>query len=712
MSAGSAIWPVVPGYEVTEVLGRGGFATVYRAHQVAVGRRQVALKVVDARDLAEETARRFRHEVTAIARMSDHDNVVSVHEVGTTTGGLPYIAMQLIEGGSFQDKIRAGALPSSVVARAGSEIADALGMAHGLDILHRDVKPDNILVGRRGQAMLADFGIATIADATRTATGTVMGTVQYTAPEVLRGVRPSPAADVFSLGATLFTLASGHSAFASDGDPLAAVMWRIVNEPAPALPAAVPSDLADLIAACLAKDPDARPTAVEVADRLAAGARSAFTAVLDVPIARSPELIDDEVTIAHNPLEATEVRPAPPDGAIGPATTAPMPTPPTPRIIALEAPDGSARWVPPPRPPRPPPPSKPLPDTRWPYFAGTTPLGVAPAAAVSDGHRVWAVDVTANAVHVLSASEDATTIEVPRAPASIAVTPTDAWVVSHHGRLTRIDAEELAVVSTIDIGHRAQSVAVTGDDEATFGVWVAGARSVVRVDPMTGEVVAEVALELHPHAVASAGPDLWVLHPSGDAVTRIDPTSNRVVDTVRVPGEPLAIAATRTAIWVACRRSRTVSRIDPTGDNAVRQVEAQGSPIAIAADERAVWYLDSTTRALRRIDPKTNKRTARVDLDPGGRALALTTAAVWVTRPINWKLQPSSGAITCIGLDRRVHEPVLHETASAHSDRGAPSGDGTMPGDSSIGRLRLPWVVAAVLLAVIIVALAARLAAG
>jgi serine/threonine protein kinase len=154
--------PDIPGHKVGGVIGTGGFATVYRSWQIAVGR-EVAVKV-DNRVLASERdRRRFVREVTAAGRLSGHPHVIDVYDAGTLGDGRPYLVMELCPGGSLNDALRRhGPMSSARVRDIGIRIADALAAAHAAGVLHRDIKPANILVNRYGVVGLSDFGLASI----------------------------------------------------------------------------------------------------------------------------------------------------------------------------------------------------------------------------------------------------------------------------------------------------------------------------------------------------------------------------------------------------------------------------------------------------------------------------------------------------------------------------------------------------------------------
>ena len=262
----------IPGYDDLVVIGRGGFAVVYRARQIRL-QRPVAVKVLTGTATGPVALERFERECAAVGALSGHPNVVAVHDAGTTADGRPYLAMELVAGGTLAQRLEAGPLPVDDVLAIGAQLADALAAAHAADVLHRDVKPENVLLGEDGTPKLADFGIAMVADTHQTATGVVLGTVLHSAPEVLTGARATRASDVYSLASTMDALLRGRAAFAgAPGEGPIPVMYRSVHDPAPDLRlAGVPAEVATLVEAGMAKDPAARiPDAVAFRQRIQA----------------------------------------------------------------------------------------------------------------------------------------------------------------------------------------------------------------------------------------------------------------------------------------------------------------------------------------------------------------------------------------------------------------------------------------------------------
>ncbi|MGE0706497.1 MAG: protein kinase [Planctomycetota bacterium] len=240
-------------------LGRGGMGAVYRARDRQG--RPAALKLCTSLG-SGAAARRFEHECRALARLH-HPHVVRY--LGAGAGPPPWLAMELIEGGDLESRLCDGPLEPALAARLVGEVAGALAYAHAADVVHRDVKPANVLLRPDGRAALGDFGLTRLLDASRfTKTGALIGTVAYMAPEQARGEH-LPQSDVWALGATLYHCLTGRPPL--EGDSMLELLTLLAAprfEPPQALNPAVPAELSELCMRCLALDPAARPSAAEV----------------------------------------------------------------------------------------------------------------------------------------------------------------------------------------------------------------------------------------------------------------------------------------------------------------------------------------------------------------------------------------------------------------------------------------------------------------
>ncbi|MET7473102.1 serine/threonine-protein kinase [Streptomyces sp. NPDC005648] len=256
-------------YRLAESIGSGGMGRVWRAHDEVL-HRAVAIKELTAALYVSESDQerllaRTRAEARAAARIN-HSAVVTVHDV-LEHDGRPWIVMELVEGHSLADAVKErGRVEPAEAARIGLWVLRALRAAHSAGVLHRDVKPGNVLIGHDGRVLLTDFGIAQIeGDTTITRTGEVVGSVDYLAPERVRGHDPGPASDLWALGATLYTAVEGRSPFRRTS-PLGTMQAVVEEEAAEPRYAGA---LGPVMAALLAKDPAARPSAAEAEQMLA-----------------------------------------------------------------------------------------------------------------------------------------------------------------------------------------------------------------------------------------------------------------------------------------------------------------------------------------------------------------------------------------------------------------------------------------------------------
>ena len=336
MAAGIQIGSTFAGYSIEGVLGRGGMGVVYVAEQPELGRK-VAIKVI-APALASDPdyLRRFKHE-SRLAAAIEHPNAIPIYEAGVAEGEIPYLVMRYVDGVDLATLIRReGRLDGGRAARIVEQVSGALDEAHGRGLVHRDVKPGNVIVERRRgseQAYLTDFGLTKQMDATSgvTATGRWVGTIDYAAPEQIKGKQVDARSDVYSLGCVMFVALTGQLPFEREAD--VAKLYAHINDPPPAPSTCAPGvapELDPVVARALAKDPEERfPSAGDLG-------RAALAAVSGSAIGE-PERSVATGEAAPAPPQDTPPAPAEsPPGTTVPATI-PSDTPPPSTVAAEEA---------------------------------------------------------------------------------------------------------------------------------------------------------------------------------------------------------------------------------------------------------------------------------------------------------------------------------------------------------------------------------------
>ncbi|MHB1412087.1 MAG: protein kinase domain-containing protein, partial [Thermoleophilia bacterium] len=243
-------------YEIVKRLGSGGMADVYLARDTHLGR-EVAIKILYkryARD--EEFVARFRREAQAAAGLN-HPHIVSIYDRGEADGSY-YIAMEYLEGKSLKDLIaQKGSLPPDKAIFVAEQILQALQFAHEHNVIHRDIKPHNIVISGRGEVKVTDFGIARAGTSAKmTETGSILGTAQYLSPEQAKGKAVEQGSDLYSLGVVLYEMLTGRVPFEGE-NPVAIALKHLSDVPVPpqALKPGIPDNLNTVVMKALAKDP-------------------------------------------------------------------------------------------------------------------------------------------------------------------------------------------------------------------------------------------------------------------------------------------------------------------------------------------------------------------------------------------------------------------------------------------------------------------------
>jgi DNA-binding beta-propeller fold protein YncE/predicted Ser/Thr protein kinase len=605
--ADPAIGSTLAGYRLDELIARGGMGVVYRATQLALDR-PVALKVIASHLAAKQDFRdRFLRESRLAARL-DHPGVVPVYDAREEDGEL-IVAMRLVAGGDLKNRIaREGPLSPREAIELLAQIADALDAAHAAGIVHRDVKPHNILL-EGDRAYLTDFGLAkALGDSGVLSDASIVGTVEYMSPEQWRGANVGPPADVYSLGCVLYEAVTGIPPFArqaGDSEPemprgLDAVIERAVAKD----PAKRYASAGALIAAARERQ-GATPTATrvlsEAADRptlrlgeAAAGAKpglnrwrrpvavgflgwillagvavAAVTAALLLLFGGDDVSVSDPIEVGQGPLrlavgEETVWVTSAGDGTLTgidietqEIVGAPMGV--GAEVSGVAVGEGSV-WV-----------SRPRAGSvlRVDPIARRTveiPVGGRPGAVVYGGGRVWVADQDGRGVTAINPAGN-TVFEQgipPRsAPLRLAVGAGAIWVSSAStGTVRPIDFGSASAGEPVDVGRGPSGLTVAGGL-----VWVARSRAdqVTRIDPVNGLPRGEpIAVGKRPGGIDAGTSVVWVANSAEGTVSRIDIDSGETIgDPIDVGLRPGAVAVGSEAVWVANNADGTVTRIEP-----------------------------------------------------------------------------------------------------------------------------------------------------
>jgi len=626
------------GYRIQALLGRGGMGVVYLAEQDRP-HRQVALKLLlDPATASQAFRERFLRE-SELAAAIDHPNVLPVYDAGDTDGVL-WIAMRYVDGIDLAALLaKGGALaPEQALAIAG-QVAGALDAAHARGLVHRDVKPGNVLLavedGAVTHAYLADFGLTKRVGGARglTVSGQVLGTIDYVAPEQIEGGQVDGRADQYSLGCVLFESLAGTVPFRRDSE--LAVLWAQVNDPPPRISEHrpdLPAALDDVIGRALAKAPGDRYPSCGA---LVATAQAALTGTTRAGLRhrlgravgrragrgrrsgrpwltrRSSLVLTITATVLSAVLLVAAVVLARDDGApAGPTTPAVLPAanhavridPATYQEVAAVAvgtnpaavaagggsvwvanrQDGTVTVVNPA--------TNQVQDTLPASGSGPVDQG-GPGLAFASG-SLWVANTTQRQVARVEPGGDPADIPVEASPNAVAAAPDadSVWVAagieSGGGLLARIDAGSNQVAQRIKVRHAPTGLAITPDGRT---VWLATPddRAIYRIDTRTSNA-RRAELPLVPDQVAFGGGAVWVTSSESDAVLRINPTTSTVQATIRVGKGPGGIAFGAGRVWVANRQDGTVSVIDPQS-NEVGTLHLGFRPVAVAAEQGAVW---------------------------------------------------------------------------------------------------------------------------
>jgi ABC-type branched-subunit amino acid transport system substrate-binding protein len=607
-------------YRIEQLIGRGGMGVVYRAHDLVLDRK-LALKLL-APELVEDAAfrERFLRE-SRIAASLDHPAIVPIYDAGETSGRL-YIAMRLVDGTDLKRCLAdEGALGAERAVRLVEQVADALDAAHERGLVHRDVKPSNVLIDGRGHVYLADFGLSRrLADQAPVAGGgRSLGTVDYVAPEQIRGEELDGRADLYSLGCLLYECVAGRPPFA--GRTETAVVFAHLQEEPPPLPR-----LERVMAKALAKQPE---------DRYGSGR--------ELVVAAREALGIEQPRRSRWPLAAAVVGVALAGaGVLGfLVTRGAGGVQAEPGANALVRIDAAANKV-----------------------VSTTPVGREASGVAAAGRYVWVTSFADGTVWRVDAESRATLrIPVRGSPTGVAAGSGSVLVANgpEHS-LASVDPATGTVTFVEPLaGDAIGNVAVAA---GAAGVWFADATEGTAAQlagALRGGGAAAAQIRIPADAtsfltayesfdgLAVGRGAIWAVGDTFDrTLWKLDPRTRRVVASVKLPFVPGSVAAGAGAVWVSSLLDDSVFRVDSVTNRVVARIRVPRGVVGLAIGMGAVWVASSIDRTLSRIDPRTNRIRARVKLAGTPTHIAVGARGVWVTtRPLAPRV--ASGAIG-IGL--------------------------------------------------------------
>ena len=592
------------GYRIDELIGRGGMGVVYRATDLSL-ERPVALKLI-APEYAENPSfrRRFLKEPKLAAAL-DHPNVVPIYEAREHDGQL-YLAMRFVAGTDLRTRLaEQGTLDADVALHTLAQVADALDAAHRRGLVHRDVKPANILLDDERHAYLTDFGISKQLSSQSTATEKVVGTLDYMAPERIRGERADGRSDQYALACVLYECLTGTPPFRRETE--AETLWAHMQGEPPAVPGH--PELDQVIAKGLAKDPDDR--------------YDTCTALIDaarpppVPGVRSPRvrrrmlrrrsvvlaggLVLVAAAAAAAVITSSDDEPRSTVAQIGNG------------IAALAGSDASVSAL---------------------IESGTAPSNV----AVGEG-AIWVLNTERAVVtRIDPATKRVTGTFKPRGfPTDIAAGEGALWIGNGTrqggngtSRIDRVDPRTYETTHRVKLpgGEAFANWGLPGIVVGAGAVWAINPDGTIsRIDADTGRRVANVDIEAD--GLAASGDEIWVL--DGQAAVRIDPRTNKPGQRVEI-GSPVlsAIAVGGGYVWVTAEQDGLLWRIEPGPDPASRSIDVGVGVTYVAYGAGAAWTANYVDGIVTRVDPAKARVTSRTRIG-AAQALAAGAGSAWVS---------------------------------------------------------------------------------
>jgi ABC-type branched-subunit amino acid transport system substrate-binding protein/streptogramin lyase len=600
-------------YRVESLIGRGGMGVVYLARDLSLDR-PVALKLI-APELAddEQFRARFLREPKLAASL-DHPNVIPIYEAGEHDGQL-YLAMRFVEGSDLRTLLeREGRLRSERTLAILAQVGGALDAAHRRALVHRDVKPANVLLDEDGHAYLTDFGITKQLGGASTDTGRVVGTLDYLAPEQIRGDPVDARTDCYALGCVLYECLAGKPPFRRGTE--AETMWAHMQDEPPPLRGHARLD--PVLRKALAKDRENRYASC---GELIAEAAAALE--LEIPGAGPRPIVPESlyrrapVILALGGLVlaaavglAILTMTGGDDGGTDALGNG---------VAALDPASGDVGS----------------------FIDSATPPG---NVAVGDG-AVWVLNNERETVLRIDPRTKQVTkrFSTGGVPSDLAVGEGALWVGRAGGgditnatvSVSRMDPKTGRITRTVRLRGEQGSLPVAGTPRIAVGagaVWAANPDgSVSRIDPETGRLEATIDTGVGAWTIAAGDEGVWFLADEVTGVGRIDPRTNRVTRTIPVNAEQLfGIAVGAGSVWAAASREGVVWRIDPGPRPSARTIDVGVGVSFVSFGARAAWAANYVDGVVSRIDPGTNSVAARTSVG-APQAIAAGAGSAWVS---------------------------------------------------------------------------------
>jgi DNA-binding beta-propeller fold protein YncE len=585
------------GYRIEGVVGRGGMGVVYRATELALDR-PVALKLIAPELAGDDSFReRFLHE-SRLAASIDHAGILPVYAAGEADGEL-YLASRFVAGTDLRAVLDDGPLPAERAIGLVGQVADALDAAHEQGLVHRDVKPGNVLVDTADHCYLCDFGLTTQrVDGGTTTSGRLAGSLDYLAPEQIRTGDVDGRADQYALACVFYELLSGVPPFRRETE--AQTLWAHMQEE-PSLLAY--DELEPVFARALAKEPEER---YEDCNAFADDARAALgLGPSPIAVRRRRRRIGGRLLAVGAAVFAVAVV------AVVLALTVRSGG-------ALEAAPDSVGAV----------------DPASLELTSVTSVGNTPTDVAASDDWVWVINSNdgAGTISRIDAHTRtlAATFSVAGTPRTIVSAFGSLWVGTTEGRVHRVEPGTDLVETSWTLPNA--DVATAFDVDVGPGwlaagpnaIWAGSNRALSRIDPSTSRLRPRESVSWGPMAYGFGS--VWIL---GRELDRISATTGRLVGTVDLVGGRADIATGFSSVWIADEEEGAVVRVDPREEAIVRTYEVGGSPFGVAVGADAVWAASDDGTVVR-IDPETDDVTiARVGGAP--RVVDVGAGRVWVS---------------------------------------------------------------------------------